>query len=180
MKKIIIGIILAALGSSMFSLASNVPREEYVQSEPIIRVESLVSSVTIYSDFNVNVIVDNIDYLFAFGCYLSYDTTVLDSLAVVVQTPFEDSVEINETGGYVAVFASLPPGYNGLISGTRVLFSVTFEAAFAGNSTLHLYNTMLIGQDMHSIPHTTVDTTVTVYESYEGSNVGGGRMPYMH
>ena len=156
------GIMLTLLLTGMLALAFNIS-QAYTQSETVLYVDPSNTQVSVHSSFTVNVTVADVVDLSGFGFHLGYNTTVLDILTVLIQPPFESPIiELNETEGYVCVIASLPPSYPE-ISGTFVLTSIAFGAAFTGNSTLNLHDTILIGYEIEPMPHTTIDGSVTVY-----------------
>lgn len=147
---------------STLTLAFNILRV-YMQSETVLYVDPSTTEVPVQSDFAVDVTVADVVDLYAFGFCLGYNTTVLDILDVLIQRPFESPIiELNENEGYVCITASLPLDYPKL-SGTFVLASITFRAAFLGSSILNLYDTILIGSEIRPMPHTTIDGFVTVH-----------------
>jgi hypothetical protein len=111
------------------------------------------------AEFPITVAVSDVADLFAFEFSLSYNSTFLDVLNVVIPPPFIGSVEIGN--GYLLVSASLPPSYPPLY-GSSSLASIAFNATSHGTCTLHLYNTSLFDSIGGTIPHLTLDGSVTV------------------
>jgi len=112
------------------------------------------------NNFNVDVIVDDIVDLFGFEFYLSYNTTILDVLSVIIQPPFDEGfsplIEIVEPEGYVHVASILLPSSPPL-SGSFPLVLITFKAISLGSCLLDLYNTGLIDSMLNPIVHVSVD-----------------------
>jgi hypothetical protein len=117
--------------------------------------------VSVNSKFTVNVTLADVSNLFGFQFYLSYNTTLLDFVAITVFPPFENSLRINETEGYIYVRGSLHTGHEPL-SGSFPLASITFVAASLGSCTLHLYDTVLLDPALTPIDHTTTDGSVNI------------------
>jgi nitrous oxidase accessory protein len=136
-----------------------------LQVETTLYVDPSTIQVQVQNDFTVNVNVSDVVNLYVFGCHLGYNTFILDAQTVAVHPPFESPIIVkNETDGYVSVIATLPPGFP-KITGSFALFAVTFKTTSPGNSVLNLYNTLLIGEEILPMPHSTIDGSVAVHSS---------------
>lgn len=135
-----------------------------LQSDTILSVDPPAIEVSAYDSFSVDVVVGDVVDLVGFEFYLGYNTTILDVITASIHIPFREwgGIELDDLGGYVHAYALLPPG-DPSISGSHALLSVTFNSTVIGSSSLHLYSSTLADSLASPIPHTTVDSFVTVH-----------------
>jgi hypothetical protein len=126
-----------------------------INPETAIHVDPPLTEVHVGNTFLIDVNITDVIDLYAFEFYLGYNTTFLDALNVVISHPWEDGYVINDTEGYVRVWAFAPIGTS--VSGSGTLASILFNATAAGSCILDLYNTSLIDSMGFPIPHNTID-----------------------
>jgi hypothetical protein len=134
------------------------------QSNPVttLHVEpenALVSNAT-NTTFDVNVSVDQVDNLYAFGFRLEYDPNVLGAINIVssyLNTPvWTGKKSIDNSKGEVELeitswIGAMPK------TGKGSLATVTFRVKDFGRSNLDLYNTKLANYDIKPISHNITD-----------------------
>lgn len=131
----------------------------------VILVNPPSLTVNVGTQFMVNIDVQDVQNLWAFEFWLSYDTTLLDALNVVLG-PFLNVPnhviiqQINDPSGWLMLAATSDPGALPT-SGSGTIAAVMFNCTGAGTTALHLYDTLLFDPSMVQIPHLTVDGTVT-------------------
>lgn len=135
-----------------------------VQSTPTLYVDPPAIDVFTREPFSVDVAVGDVDDLVGFEFYVGYNTTILNVLAASIYPPFHEwgGIELDDPGGYVHAYALLPPVHPP-VSGSHALLSITFNATSVGSSSLHLYDSILADSSATPIPHTLIDSSVTVY-----------------
>ena len=157
MKKIVLLVFVSVvLLSAMLPLT----KESISSSGATIYVDPSTNDVSVGNTFVINVSVADVADLSSFGFYLGYNTIILDVLSVWVPKPFETPIkpQIFDPDGYVIVTATSTIPF----SGSSTLASITFNATAVGSSILDLYDTILLDSANSSIPHTTIDGSVTV------------------
>lgn len=131
-----------------------------INPETTIHVDPPLTEVYVGNTFVIDVNVTDVFDLYAFEFYLGYNTTFLDALDVVIPSPWVDGYEINNTGGYVRVWAFVSVGTP--ISGSGTLASIIFNATAEGGGILDLYDTNLIDSMGIPISHNIIDGSVVV------------------
>jgi len=90
-------------------------------------------------NFTIEINIEDVYYLSEFEFWLNYNTSVLDTLAVEVESPFTSPLtQIFEEEGKIRVGASADS-----LSGNFTLASITFHVSDSGESVLDLYNVSL-------------------------------------
>jgi len=151
------------------TLAFNIGTASNASPETFLCLTPSTIRVRVGDHFSINVTLEDVADFFGFEFYLGYNTTLLDTLNVVIHPPFVDFIETNETGGYVHIAAMLPPD-SPPTYGSFPLASITFNSTSLGDCPLHLYNTSLVNLDSNPIPHITIDGSVTVYSGIFNSS----------
>jgi hypothetical protein len=138
-------------------------------SETKIRVDppSLVNpSLIPGSTFNVNISILDVEDLYSWMFYLTWDPTVLNVTNVqegnflrrggIYNTQFVKNIYNN--AGYILVACTLLGGNSSSVaSGNGTLATVTFFVKDRGSTTLHLHDTMLLDYWESEISHVTAD-----------------------
>lgn len=149
---------LLVLASAQLATAASVTTL-YVDSE----VDIVVHEGEV---FTVDINIDNVADLSAFGFKLSYNTTMLDALDAV-KGPFPSvsyvTTEIYEPEGYVWIYGSCASA-----DGSGTLATITFNVTYADGRTctLHLFDTALYDSAIQPIDHVTLDGSVTVIPEF--------------
>lgn len=146
------------VGDGFFSNVEIVPSILYVQPPSIID-PGLVPP----HDFTINVNIGKASNLYSFDIKLNYDTGVLDVIGISegsflsgFGTTVVNKIQDDPVSGTVWMSVSLTDPAPAA-SGNGTLFSVTFQVAALGESTLHLFDTSLLDKNANSIVHTTSD-----------------------
>jgi len=116
-----------------------VPAEIYVSPEEIID-----STIAPCNNFTVDINLEEVVDLYAFEFQLDYNTTILDTANVTVNSGFTVvEVTISEPQGWVRVNGSLEPP-SPSIEGSLLLSSITFHTTGLGETILDLHNVTLL------------------------------------
>jgi hypothetical protein len=158
------GKIVVALLVSVMLISPTFIKKNFAQGTAIY-VDPLSSTVQVCTQFTVDIDVIDVQNLWAFEFWLSYDTRLLDALSVNLG-PFLNTPnhivhqEINDPQGWLMLAASSDQGVPG-VNGKGTLANVTFHCTGAGTTTLHLYYDSLWDPGMNLIPHVAIDGYVT-------------------
>jgi len=123
--------------------------------------------------FNITVRVENVEDLFAWQVYLTYDTNILTTKAEWIdlypdddvfegRTTIDPNPVVDDTAGYLQVGRSILIGDT--FYGSGALCTIGFSAQKPGSSTLNINNadTILLDSAQRDIPHTRENGFVTV------------------
>jgi len=124
--------------------------------------------------FNITVRVENVEDLFAWQVYLTYDTNILTTKAEWIDLHPDDDVfegkttidpdpVVNDTVGFLQVGRSILFG-SSTFNGSGALCTIGFSAQKPGSSTLNINNTdtILLNSARRDISHTRENGFVTV------------------
>jgi hypothetical protein len=116
-----------------------VPAQIYVSPEEIID-----STIVPCNNFTIDVNLEQAVDLYAFQFQLDYNTTILDTANVTVDSTFTlVEVTISEPQGWIRVNGSLEPP-SPSIGGNLILSSITFHTTGVGETILDLHNVTLL------------------------------------
>lgn len=131
-----------------------------------------ITNVNKDDTFTINVEVENVEDLFGFQFYLKYDPTVLYPVNGDgdININFLENLEGNgwraslvyHEQGYLIVYATYLAERTK--SGSGTLATITFKVQKTGYSALHLYETLLLGED--AATHNSIDIPHTLIDSY--------------
>ena len=136
-------------------------------SGPTLYVEPTANAAYVGKSFTINIEIQNVINLFSHEAKLGFNKAVLEPVAVQ-EGPFIRDQTTSPQGtfflhtledDFVHVACLTLGNYPG-VSGSGVLFNVTFNVLDDGTSTLHLYDTILLDSTITEIPHGTIDGTV--------------------
>lgn len=176
-------ILLATLSLAVIVWSISISAEPETKlsiNPPLLSFETLTPG----QRFSVNVTVSNITDLKSYELKLSFNTIMLDVVAVAflpeANLPI-GNFAVNDPAGILQMSCT----YDGSAISTTApvaLTTITFKIMARGSSPLHLYDTVLRDSDGDPIPHTTEDGLVQIirhdvailevmpstYETYQG------------
>lgn len=137
-----------------------------------IYVEPIISSAAPGDSFTIKVKISGVEALYTYQVYLKWDPSILN-LTGVVEGTFLNAEKTYKTqlvkkifnrpdphgvSGYAQIFCTLlGEPETSAAEGDGTLFSVTFLVKKEGETTIHLYETMLLDYYQKEIPHVTED-----------------------
>jgi len=146
----------------------------YFDNRPPVYVDpSLVKGISVDNNFTVNVNVADIQDLYGWESFMSWNATLLNVTSVVegdflMGQPEGTSFfsEIHNDAGFIRVNCSTVGSYPG-VDGDGTLATVTFLVKERGTSNLALYNTRLLDSAQAQIDVRTANGTFTNLETHD-------------
>ena len=127
-------IVILLLSSLLLTMYIFICRNAYGQSPTTLRVDPANLEVATGSDFQVDVIVENVSDVFFNGIILTYNTSVIDAVDVNVYPTFQlINRIIDDQNGFVLV-----EGAGGPVHGTVPLAHFVFHCTGLGGSALNI------------------------------------------
>jgi len=137
--------------------------DSYFDNRPPISVDpKTVKDVPVGGSFNVSVNVADMADLYSWEFYMNWSVPMLDVTSVVEgdflksqpgETQFDYEIHNDEGYIYVSCARTVTPG----VTGDGTLAQISFLVKSIGNSTIHLYDTLLLDSAQKQMLSTTID-----------------------
>jgi len=145
------------------------------RDHPIVSVNPSSKTVIVGEQFSIDIDLDYASNLYGYEIWLSFDNSKLNATAISYMNFLNSPTNIwsqlvNNTGGYVTLaVSSLFPASPKTGGSPPPLARVNLKCIGTGNSSLHLYKTILSDNNAMPVTHDTIDgqvvcTPSTIYD----------------